>query len=357
MKTPSSAQPPRLGALWLIVFLASATVPALLSWTGRSQCEELRLRKEQLAALFNAGNGDRRPSLPVSIEIGATTAALARTRPLDRLRLDPAIVFSPAQIELYRDQGAIEGDFDRVLSPPDGVTARATRDAVVVEWAPPDRFAELTSRLVSQPLLRLGFRVYRWRENEGGEPKLLTTLVAREMAYQDHDLPLGRERFTYCVATVIEGTIGDLPTLIESKRSSVISVETIENFSLEVMDAQAAAIRVLLHAYVDGQTIDRVLDVAVGDPIAAVAAADLPEALARRLDTGLILTALKTLEANESQTHERAEFLPDGRRKLDPTSGLPSFQTESVTVPIRTLEWTCRERSGATRTFTSPAPN
>jgi len=63
----------------------------------------------------------------------------------------------------------------------------------------------------------LGFRVYRWREGE--EPRLVSPLAANETSFTDRDLPLWRVRFFYCVATVIEGTIGDLLTLIESKRS------------------------------------------------------------------------------------------------------------------------------------------
>ena len=361
LRTPPSrtTQPRHFGALLWTAFLAAATVPALFSWRSGAEARRHETRHAELSQLLRAGVEGRRKTLPDPVVAEPVTGALpdgGEARPVRQLsEFNSALVFSASELELFAQKSTSEGEFERSLQPPEALTAKANRDGVEVEWAAPADFAEVRARLRSQPLLRLGFRVYRWRGD--GEPKLLTTFEGNRSAYQDRDLPLWQERFSYCVATVIEGTIGDLPTLIESKRSSVITVETVENFSLEVVDAEADALRVSLHAYVDGSTIDRVIKVAVGDAIAPEPAADLPAPLASRLDTGLTLTTLRWIEGTTDDVRTRPEFLPDGRRKLDPVTGLPTFRTETLTVPTRTLEAECRDRSGGTRTFTSVAPN
>jgi len=355
MARPASAQPAFLGALRLTAFLAAATVPALLSWTNRAPEEDLQRRHAELTELLRAGVEGRRRSLPPRETAGVPPADFTANLSGERPRLGSEIVFSRAELDLFTSKSHREGEFERALQPPADVTAKAGKESVEVAWAPPAGLAELRSSLGSQPLLRLGFRVYRWRD--GDEPKLLTTFEGDRTAYEDRDLPLWRERFFYCVATVIEGTIGDLPTLIESKPSQVIPVETTENFTLEVVEGEADRVRLSLHALVDGRTIDRTIDAAVGDAIAPAVTDDTPAELARRLRTGLTLESKRFVDSEVVETVQRPEFLPDGRRKLDPSSGLPTFRSESVARPFRTLEVTCRDAAGATRTFTSAPLN
>jgi hypothetical protein len=264
-------------------------------------------------------------------------------------------MFSAEQQARWIDKHASEGEFARDLLPPTSVEAVAHAERIDLEWMVPGNFAALETRVSAQPLLRLSFRIYRWRA--GDEPKLLTTLTSDRTTFQDRDLPLWRERFSYCVATVIEGTIGDLPTLIESKRSSVISVETVESFSLTVLETESDVVRLELAATLDGRRIERILDITVGGAIVPSISAETPAPLAARLDTGLALVGIRTLEGRTEEVRSRPEFLPDGRRQLDPVTGLPTFRSETVALPRRTVELSCRDRSGAIRTFTSPAPN
>lgn len=354
MTRARSPAPPRLGLLWWTAAVASIAAPLALLVTARGEAAVLSRYQGELAELLRTGSEHRRGSLPAVLAIDGAAAPTA-SAPAGPVVFAVTSVFSATEIERYRRKSASEGEFAQALQPPATLAADVTPDAIAVHWELPDGVGPVLERLADLPLLRLRFRVYRWRE--GDEPKLLTTLDGHRTAFQDRDLPVGRERFFYCVATVIEGTIGDLPTLIESKRSSVITVETVENFTLEVIESEADLVRLGLRATVDGRVLDRVLDVALGQPIVPAVSAETPEPLARRLDTGLTLTGVRLVEGNEQRTRSRPEFLPDGRRKLDPATGLPTYRSETLSVPTRTLELTCRERSGAIRTFTSPAPN
>jgi len=181
--------------------------------------------------------------------------------------------------------------------------------------------------------------------------RLVSPLAANETSFTDRDLPLWRVRFFYCVATVIEGTIGDLPTLIESKRSQVMKVETTENFELEVEGGGADKASVVLVAWLDGGERRESLEVAPGQRIAKSIRRD---GRPFDLDTGLTLQELRVVDGTAEKSVQRAEFLPDGRRKIDPATGRPSFHAETVTMPTRTLELRMTEPGGATRTLSAP---
>ncbi len=359
MSTHRTPLPPRLGVVAALTALAAIAVPVRLLGLGRRIEHSLLERRERLERREQKERRERHNDLPDVVAVDAVAAVAATAAPpaegRDAVRFHADSVFTAEQQARWVDKHASEGEFARDLLPPTSVEALAAPERIDVEWTAPANFAALRARVAAQPLLRLGFRVYRWRE--GNEPKLLTTLASDRTTFLDRDLPLGRERFSYCVATVIEGTIGDLPTLIESKRSSVISVETVENFSLTVLETEADVVRLEIDAVIDGRSIERLVDVAVGAPIVPAVSPETPELLARRLDTGLTLVGVRVVEGRTEEVRSRPEFLPDGRRQLDPVTGLPTFRSETVARPRRTLEMTCRERSGAIRTFTSPAPN
>jgi hypothetical protein len=350
---PRSAHPRGSLALLLTAFLSAATVPALLSWTSHDQGRVLGNQREELRKLLAAGAEGRRESIPSRAVSGASAAELVRLPTGAGLSFKSELVFSDAQVDLFQKKSAREGEFGRALKPPGELSAKATRDGVEVIWAAPLDLEKLRTSLRDQPLLRLGFRVYRWREGE--EPKLLTTFDAGQTAYRDRDLPLWQERFFYCVATVLEGTIGDLPTLIESKRSSVTTVETPEKFILAVLDGSdgpsgtPVRARLEIDAPVAGVERKSVVDVGPGERVRKSAADGDPI----ELDTGLVVKELRWRTGQVDTTVQRPEFLPDGRRKLDPASGLPSFRTETVAVSTRALVVELTERSGKTRTLES----
>lgn len=348
-----SAQPARLGGFLGIVALVAAGVPLLLFGVAGRERAAIEARRDALVRGMAPVEGDRGGALPpAALPDGATVESLIGPRePAPAgIELPAALFYAPDEVALYRDKSRSEGEFERSLEPPREPRAGFEGDAVVVAWQPPDGFDSLRERLAAAPLLRAGFRLYRWRDGE--EPALLATFGGTTTSYEDRDLPLWRERFFYCVATVLEGTLDELPTLIESKRSAVMTAETPERYSLQVLGEEADHVRLELAGEVGGRLLRRALEVAVGDRIAAPADAAGPE-----LDSGLVVTAWRWVEGSLETSRVRPEFLPDGRRKLDPASGLPSFVTEPVTLPTRDLELTCREPSGATRTFTSPSPN
>ncbi len=356
---PRGAHPRGLGLVLLTAFLGAATVPALHSWERRSQERQIEDRQARLARLLQAGSEDRRGSLPERDAGGATDGTSRIVGRPDRRSvvvpagarrtLEDTLVFPPSTVELFRAKGLREGEFERSLKPPVTVTCTATRDGIDVRWERPADLDAQLATLRDLPLLRLGFRVYRWREGE--EPRLVAPLAANETSFTDRDLPLWRVRFFYCVATVIEGTIGELPTLIESKRSPVMKVETTENFKLEVEGGAADRASVVLTAWLDGAERRETLELVPGQRIAKSVRRD---GRPFDLDTGLTLQELRVVDGTAVKAVQRAEFLPDGRRKIDPATGRPSFHDESVTVPTRTLELRMTELGGAARTLSAP---
>jgi hypothetical protein len=269
-------------------------------------------------------------------------------------------VFSATQVELFKQKSAREGEFERVLKPPVALVATAKRDGIEVTWEAPPDLAEVAASLADQPLLRLGFRVYRWREGE--QPRLLATLEGLGTTYEDRDLPLWRERFFYCVATVIEGTIGEVPTLIESRQSPVKTADTLENFTITVEGGSEESVRLDVAGWVSGGWRHASVELAKGGRVAGTAKApprDAPNARPESfvdapVDTGLTLEQAEFVDGQYETTVQRPEFLPDGRRKLDPTSGQPTFRAERVSVPTRTLVVTLADAAGAQRTISSP---
>jgi hypothetical protein len=345
---PRGAHPRRVGLLLLTAFLVAATVPALQSWTGRKQDRQLRARRAELDELLSVGSEGRRGALPVREE-GAAPGRSVEVPAGVRRTFEDTLVFSPQSIELFKAKSLREGEFERALKPPTAVTATASRDGIELRWDLPAGLDALRETLRDLPLLRLGFRVYRWREGE--EPRLLSSFEASQTGLIDQDLPLWQVRFFYCVATVLEGTIGDLPTLIESKRSSVIDVKTRENFELEVVDGSADRARLRISAWVAGLPLQTEAEFSAGQRVKA-AADDAGRPV--EVDTGLTLQELRVVDGTVEKTVQRAEFLPDGRRKLDPATGRPVFRADTITIPTRTLELHLNEGSGAGRTLTAP---
>ena len=351
---PRGAHPRRLGLVLLTAFLVAATVPALQSWTSRKQDRQLRARQAELNELLSIKSESRRGALP-SREKGTAPNRSVKVPAGMQQTFEDTLVFSPQSIELFKAKSLREGEFERALKPPTAVTATASRDGIELRWDVPAGIDALRETLRDLPLLRLGFRVYRWREGE--EPRLLSSFEASQTGQTDQtelidqDLPLWQVRFFYCVATMLEGTIGELLILIESKRFSVIDVKTRENFELEVVDGSADRARLRISAWVAGLPLQTEAEFAAGQRVKA-AADDAGRPV--EVDTGLTLQELRVVDGAVEKTVQRAEFLPDGRRKLDPATGRPLFRADTITVPTRTLELHLNEGSGAGRTLTAP---
>jgi hypothetical protein len=348
-RSPAEGAHPRFtGLLLLTAFLAAATVPALHSWTRRNRERQLSVRRAELDELLRSGPRDRRSALSELQEVAAPERAV-EVPAGERRTFEDTLVFSPAVVSLFRTQGTREGEFERALKPPANVTSTANRDAVELRWSFPAGFSALSEALRDLPLLRLGFRVYRWHDAE--EPRLVASLDASAESYIDRDLPLWRVRFQYCVATVLEGTLGDLPTLLESKRSPVITVETPENFELAVLGGSAGRVRLSLRAWVDRDWRSSELDLSEG---AAVATTLERDGKAVPVDTGLTVREVRVIDGTTEKNVERAEFLPDGRRKVDPDSGRPTFRIENVVLPVQTIEVHFNDAAGGERTLSAP---
>lgn len=358
-----SAHPRRGGIMLLTAFLASATVPALDSWIHRQKGLDLERGRNRFAERSASLKPPAHHEVPddwtrrVDESLWSWFSTDGSPSAFGHQQL-----FSSRNFDLFFEKCSLEGQFQSALDAPALSHPIVTRDRVELRWSLPEGVARLRNELGDDSLLRVGFRVYRWREGE--EPALLSTLEVTQTYHVDQDLPLWRQKYNYCVFTVLEGRIGELPTLIESKRSAVIQVETLENFSLEVLDGTSQETTVQAMVFHEGEWVSSTLALRPGDPIAGslpLAPDLLPqvppagEAPVESLpfDTGLILESVEVTVDTTRETRQRPEFLPDGRRKVEPASGEPTFQTLSTPVPVRTVKLSCRDSSGSVRTFAS----
>ncbi len=368
----------------LTAFLTSATVPALNSWIHREKGQGLERSRQALEEdlleddlpvedLLGADPLEEATGTP-SLEEPATGRerrsirheAPARWRAPVEARLllwreeskaptafESSRLFAPEVVDLFAEKSSREGELSRALEAPDAPDLSVTREGVELRWELPENLAALRSEVSDNSLLSLGFRVYRWRRGE--EPTLLATNDVSKTFYLDRGLPLWRQEFLYCVASVLEGQIGDLPTLIESQSSPVIAVETLENFSVEVLDGTPELASVRLSVFVRGQWTRQTVELRDGDAVSAHFVLEDGE-LGRQeleLDTGLVVEQVVAVDETLDETRRRPEFLPDGRRKVNPSSGLPSFAKQWSSVPVRTVELRCRAQDSTRRTFVS----
>ncbi len=352
------------GIMLLTAFLGSVTVPTLNSWIHRKKGRDLG--RQQVALEAKLAEGDGGHGIPARWQNRTDPSVWTWSVPSETaLRVDRERLFSADHLDLFLEKSKQEGQWKRVLLATSEPTAKVSRDGIELRWAPPANLSELRSQIDDDPLLSLGYRVYRWRE--GGEPELLATNEVTQSFYRDQSLPLWRQRFFYCVATVLEGRIGELPTLIESQRSPVISVDTLENFSLEILDGGVDSAQVKLSIYQEGQWDSSFRTVQPGDSLRPWSTTPTgepdveprsaaPESSSSWLpgDTGLTVESIDVRSESQQQTVERPEFLPDGRRKID-SAGRPSIRSEVVPVSVSYLELHCLDHEGKQRTFTSSA--
>jgi hypothetical protein len=338
----------------LTVFLASATFPALNSWIHHNQGSSLEAARSRLEAGLQ--NADR-PGISLIPHWWARKKEplswFDPNWPFERLEVSSEVVFSAAVLDAFEARSTRESEFKAAVGSPEAPEVGVTDAGVALRWRPPEGLVAVRSELAENPLLDLRFRIYRWREGE--DPQLLTSLEVTQNFFLDKNLPLWRDQYFYCVATVLEGKLDEVPTLIESKPSPVISVETRDRFSLQVLDGTGDRAEVEVSAQQGGRWIRQTFQVAPGERIGATSAeesADLGP-----FDTGLTLLEIDVREVSEEVEVQRPVFLPDGRREVDAQSGLPTFRTRKIPASARILELRCKNQALQTREYTSePLP-
>ena len=273
--------------------------------------------------------------------------------PLEKHSFASELLFANRTLEVFQAKGSREGEFARALSPPTPPRAEVNRDGVALRWTSPPGMTAVRSSLGDHPLLELTYRVYRWREAEA--PASIGSVDITQTFYLDQDLPLWSERYYYCVATVLEGKMEDLPTLIESRPSSVISVQTSQNFQLSILSGTPDLAHVEVAAFQDGGWRRREFAVTPGARIGS-GAAETQEGTTESepdFDTGLTVLNIEVREESGEVRVERPIFLPDGRREVDPASGLPTFRSVNEPVQARVVELECLDPAGDVKRISS----
>jgi hypothetical protein len=207
------------------------------------------------------------------------------------------------------------------------------------------------AELGGHPLLQLAYRIYRWREAES--PTLLGAVDITQTFYLDHDLPLFSDQYYYCIATVLEGKIDDVPTLMESKNSSVISVRSKQKYQVSVLGGSEGLARVEVAVYADGRWRRKEFAVTPGSRIGV---AGVPrEESEPDFDTGLTVLDIEVREETAEASIDRPIFLPDGRREVNPSTGLPTFRSMTEPVHSQIVELECLDHAQeVTRISSSP---
>lgn len=340
--------PRGMGIMLLTAFLGSATVPALHFWISKHQATDLEANRERIEASLNAPERKTESAIPERWKRRIPAPDWFTLGPAEgQPEFDSELLFSSRDVELFERKRSREGEFADALGSLAAPEATVTAAGVALHWEAPKGMTKVRTELADNPLLDLKYRVYRWREGE--EPRLLTTIEVSQIYHLDTGLPLWKERFFYCVATVLEGTIDDLPTLMETAHSPVITVETSQNFEVHVLGGTESLARLEVAAFREGGWIRKTFAVTPGGRVGVD-----NESEDSAFDTGLRVTQIVVREERGEVSVQRPIFLSDGRREVDSISGLPTYRTDAEPVSSRFVEVHCEDRDQTIQTFTSP---
>ena len=275
------------------------------------------------------------------------------------LEFTPTIFFSDTDIAAWQERKSAR-DLYQEISPPLALSSHRREDGVLLTWEPNPRNDAIAGLAADNPLLKTGYRIYRWRIGE--EPAVIATGPLKQTSLVDDDLGIRGGLVFYSVLTVLEGRIGEIETLIESERSEVLEVDLEDAFGVRLLGyadgasdadgprgphAEDARVRI----EVSLPSVQHVFDVAAGETLG-----DLVEIDGRTVDlgTGLVIESVALIEDEQDETIRHPVFNPDGSRAFDETGFL--FQEETRRIPIQRLEVRCAGDRGKTRILSTVRP-
>ncbi|MBI4881877.1 MAG: hypothetical protein HY812_19790, partial [Planctomycetes bacterium] len=140
----------------------------------------------------------------------------------ERLEFASKIFFADRELEGYRERRSKE-DLYRGIAPPLELRWSQRKKGVLLEWSPNPRNVAIEADVRGNPLLKTGYRIYRWRVGE--DPAVVATATLNQTSYLDPEIGSRGGLIFYSVVTVLEGRIGQRDTLIESESSDVLEVD------------------------------------------------------------------------------------------------------------------------------------
>ena len=352
----TAARPPHpRGNPWVLV--AGATIalglPALSVWRSAVASRPL----EEKSALFHRSQSGQ--ARPPSFTVPANWRDAVRERHLDwrplepsaPIALGPELFFRSEQLDFFdetRDRGR---ELSADLDPPAKPRVIAEREGIRITWEPSAPIESLSARLHDDPLLLVRYRIYRWLAEE--EPQLIGAVPVSETHFVDDTLPPWSLDLRYCVASALEGRLGDEPTLVDSRWTEVLEVESRRNFDVEVLEGDEKGADTIVSVYRGGRWIRERCHLSAGERVRrfdVAAGEDGPAS--GSVDVGFQVDSLAVERETIDESVLRPEFLPDGRRKVGP-DGNPTFAQQPVEVTLRTIVVRGTDPTGRSHEFRS----
>lgn len=311
-------------------------------------------RLEQLVTIGDDGREDARQAYAGLLHTPDPVGAEGRfALKLDGLQFESAAFYSAHELQEFRERGTRVDRYQRILAPPLALRSTRTSGGVLLEWDSNPSNDALQLEADANPLLKTGYRIYRWRA--GAAPAVIATGKLTQTRYLDSDLgPRGGEVF-YSVLTVLEGRIGTSDTVIESQRSETLTVQLADAFDFDLVSGTSdrAVVEVVLpEDPALGVRPRHRFEVGVGDTIGALVVPEVGAPL--NFETGWVVNEIREVNETRDQVARHPVFNPDGSRTSDENGFV--FRDEVRKIPVRRLEVQCTDAGGTPRVLSLELP-
>jgi len=255
--------------------------------------------------------------------------------------------FELHEIDAFLMEKLQESDEQPKLYPPLGLTCLRVDQGVELTWSPNPQNEALIQNLADNPLLMLGYKIYRWTSDINSKPTAVQKLSYQRSRYIDTEIRPVASRYFYSVLCVFEGIVAEQKTLIESERSEFVSIDCGDRFDLKIISGTLDQVDVEVSLFVDGIPRSRVFTVREGDEIGGKV--ELPGSGQVDFFTTLKVIAIGMREEDREETLQHPVFESDGSRSLDPISKEPIFQSERTMVTHQLILIECEDPYGNQR--------
>jgi hypothetical protein len=335
------------GRLILLISLIGIVFALPFDYIRKAQDVEGRARN--LAALVG-GVQEAEEEISTAFDIplaDLTDAADQEEFNLSELMLGGTSFFELHEIESFLMEKLQESDELPKLYPPLNVFCRRLDQGVELNWSPNPQNEALKENLADNPLLTLGYRIYRWTSNRASRPEALETLPYHRNQFIDTEIKPFASRYFYGVLCVFQGTVAEHRTLIESTHSEVVSIEMEDRFRLRIIGGDAEKVEIEVTRTVVGILQSQRFVVREGEMIGGVR--EIPGQGQADFSTFLTLSAIRIREDQREETIQHPVFNSDGSRSLDPITRKPIFDPVLEIRPYQVLSIECEDPYGNKR--------
>lgn len=338
-----------LTGVCLVLIFSGFNLIGFKAISSRGLGREIEIRSESAEAAASEALLVTLGTLPI-----ADPVAAFRFEP-EPLEFDARAFYTEHELASYQERRTRD-DLYRRISPPLALRWQDQAGGVLLEWNANPLNDAIQRDAAGDPLLKTGYRIYRWRVGEA--PTVIATASLDQTRFMDPDLGSRGGRVFYSVLTVLEGRVGGRDTLIESERSDVLEVDLKESFELRLIDGTPDRVTVEVTVGAEANRTSARFEVASGDSIGTLSGIDGSggDENLRTIDyrTGLTVVEISEVSDVRDQVIRHPKFNPDGSRESDDTGFL--FREEVRKTPIQRLEVRCEGEGGKTRVLSIDRP-